>query len=511
MTSKSDKRGETVLELSLWTLSYWLQKAGMTQVVKIERGEPCISRLELSDPSVPGGDSQIDPAAVNVCSAQAGWQKAATMLVNGDDIITIPEIGCIQVCNELVRAFEFYNNWESQLLIGLLKGASLQQLLDIAHTVFDRPMFIKSDSSWAFAITGGYDGAVHPDWTRMQESVTTRQSDMEAVRVVSMDPEFNKAFRKRYPTILNSPFYGGAVLHSNVWLGNHRVCEIIAIENGKPFNPGDAHLMQVFTSVVERYMNTNQNLYLSSSGMSALLVELLEGRDHDINNLKLACEDAGWGPQDELAVVTIGTHDEEETPVVSVLREQLAGGLLYSCVFTYGGKLVCVVNIAKHHGRQALVKRLRKLVPENMFCWGMSYEFLNIVDFPLYYRQSLAVTEKSIAMGRPWATMYQVALEVIHDRMEKALECQSLIHPDIRKLKLLDDQNGSQYLETVLEFLLCGGNYTDTANRLGLHRNSLIYRISRIKEIITTDLDDITNKELMLFSFLILPRDEKAD
>jgi DNA-binding PucR family transcriptional regulator len=49
---------------------------------------------------------------------------------------------------------------------------------------------------------------------------------------------------------------------------------------------------------------------------------------------------------------------------------------------------------------------------------------------------------------------------------------------------------------------LCGGNITDTAKKLGLHRNSLIYRINRIREAVTCNLDDMQDRKMLLLSFL---------
>lgn len=494
--------------MSLWTLFGWLQKAGMEPAAKIKCGKPCISRLILTDQSEAADAEKKteDSAAVYVYFSQSNDMPTVTMLRSGDDLISIPNMPCALVCNELVRAFDFYNEWEQKLLMALLKGDSLQELLDIAHIAFDRPMFIKSSSSWAFAVTSGYDGAVHPDWIRLQESMTTRRSSMEAVRAVSMDPKFNKTFQDKYPAILESPYYGGPVLHANVWLEEQRVCEIIAIENGKSFNLGDPHLMNQFASIVERYMTANQNLYLSFSGISALLVELIKSHEYDDDNLKLACDAAGWEEGDHLAVISVGSRSSTEAPVDNVLREQLISGLKYSCVFTYQGKTVCVVDITKNEGRKNLIERLIELVPKEIFYWGMSYEFTDLRELPIYYLQSLDVMEKSAAAGSPWNTMYQVALDVIHDRLEESMEYHSLIHPDVRKLMDIDDRNGSQYLKTMFEYLICGGNYTDAANHLGLHRNSMIYRVARIKEIISTDLDDSTNRILLLFSFLMVQK-----
>ncbi len=503
------KTGVKKVKLSLWTLCEWLQKSGMTVNPKITGGEPDATYAVVSEPSAQSIGDMSRETVVQVRTDPSGG-KAATALYCEEDAATVFGAGPVSVCNELNRAFQFYNDWEKRLLTGLLMGNSLQELLEIAHSVFHRPMFIKSDSSWAFAITGGYDGTVHPDWSRLQESVHTHQSSMEAVRAVSMDPEFKNTFSQRYPAILESPFYGGPVLHANVWLGERRVCEIVAIENGMPFNPGDPHLMHLFVSIVERYMAANRNLYFSLPGMSAFFVELIENRVDYTGSLPQIRETAGWDANDALTVVAVKAHGDGETPIISVLREQLISSLPYSCVFSYGGKVICIVDATKNGGYQALIRQLAELVPQDLFSWGMSYDFLKLEDVPLYYRQALSVLEKAEETQSPWTTMYQTALDMIQCKLSGLVELQSMIHPDIRKLAELDRRSGSRYLQTLFEFLLCGGNYTDAANHLGLHRNSLIYRISRIKEVIASDLDDMKNRELLIISVLMLP-EQKGD
>ena len=91
----------------------------------------------------------------------------------------------------------------------------------------------------------------------------------------------------------------------------------------------------------------------------------------------------------------------------------------------------------------------------------------------------------------------------MEERLNSLPELQSLVHPDVRRLQQIDRQSESQYVKTLLEYLICGGNYTDTAQRLGLHRNSLIYRMTRIQEIIHCNLDDLHTRKVLLFSLLI--------
>ncbi len=88
--------------------------------------------------------------------------------------------------------------------------------------------------------------------------------------------------------------------------------------------------------------------------------------------------------------------------------------------------------------------------------------------------------------------------------LKKLPNLQIFTHPALQKLKKWDFENGTQYLETLYEFLLCGGNFTNTALRLDLHRNTVIYRISKIEELIDVDIYNMENVKLLLLSYLIM-------
>lgn len=497
------------MKLSMWTLLGWLQRSGMDASAMISDGNPCVSRLKLLNYPEDGGSGQTDDAAACIYPVQPADGGPLVEIRNGDDRIRLPGGDCAAVCNELTQALEFYNNWERQLLTALLDERSIQELLDIANTVFRRPMFIKNTGNLTFAITDGYDDTIHPHWRSMRESVRTHRSSMEPVRALSTDPEFKKAFQLRYPAVQqHSPSYGGPVLHANVWLKGHRLCEVVALENGQPFDPGDPHLMRLFVSIMERFMAANPNYYLSLTNISALLVNILERREHDTAVCSSLREAASWADEDDLAVISFEVNTGGETPVGGVLQEQLMNELWFGCVFTYKERIVCIANLTKGGGRAACINLLDRIVPKDMFVWAMSYEFTDLELLPLYYRQSLLVLARAMEAGVPHRTMHQVAFDVIHGQLEEVAEFQTFIHPDIHKLMRTDQQNSSQYLQTLFAFLLCGGNYTDAGRLLGLHRNTLIYRISHIEETISADLNDMNDRQQLFISFLLLGKTE---
>ena len=488
------------MKLSMWTLSGWLERRGFDPSPIISSGRSLLTGPRFMERGTLGSDTVGIIPADNVTGG-AGYK---TVLTHDVDLIFIPNATPIEVHNEITRCFEAFNQWERDMLLVLVDGGGLQDLLDEAHRVFKQPMFIKGDSSWVFAITPGYSPDVHPDWANLERSATNRTADFESVSTVSLDPEFQKVFLQRTPILLESPLYGGTVLRTNVWLDGQRVCEIVALEYKDRFNPGDIHLMQMFSDIVSRYISANRSLYFSFSGLTNFFTGLLQLQECNPANLLAVREATGWKEDDSMAVAVIREHTPCESPILGVLREKLTEQLPNSCVFHYDGGVVCVFNVTRSSGYRSAVEHLARIIPADPFTWGVSYEFTGLERLPEFYRQALTALEDAEESGRTHSTMYQAACSLISAEIKEIPGLQSYIHPDLRRLEEVDRHGDSQYVHTLFEYLLCGGNYTDTAVRLGLHRNSLIYRMSRIQEIISTDLSDHENRQLLFYSYMLM-------
>ena len=84
----------------------------------------------------------------------------------------------------------------------------------------------------------------------------------------------------------------------------------------------------------------------------------------------------------------------------------------------------------------------------------------------------------------------------------------SVIHPVIYLLKQYDNDNKAELYETLYQYLLNERNLVKTAEALSIHRNSLLYRIKKIKELIEVDIDNPHVRQYLLFSFQLYEYEE---
>ncbi len=79
-----------------------------------------------------------------------------------------------------------------------------------------------------------------------------------------------------------------------------------------------------------------------------------------------------------------------------------------------------------------------------------------------------------------------------------------LCNPGAISLNYYDIVHGTNNTEVLRRYLQNGGNASKTAKELGMHRNTLTYRLDRIQEITGCDLSDTAGNFRMLFSIMVI-------
>lgn len=77
------------------------------------------------------------------------------------------------------------------------------------------------------------------------------------------------------------------------------------------------------------------------------------------------------------------------------------------------------------------------------------------------------------------------------DEVQNIEQLKEYYDDTVGKLVKYDEQNNTDYLNILYVFLQADGNSIRAAQKLYLHRNTLMYKINKIQEIIKSDLSDI--------------------
>jgi hypothetical protein len=136
---------------------------------------------------------------------------------------------------------------------------------------------------------------------------------------------------------------------------------------------------------------------------------------------------------------------------------------------------------------------------------GISHAFSLIENFSSHYAQASKALDLAQRLGHTDSIVqfkdYQV--QDLLSRTDGTADLGLYCHPLLGLLRQYDHKNGTELYKTLRCFEETGGNLKNTAELLFIHRNSLVYRIRRIEEIGTIDLNDVNTKFILKLSLEI--------
>jgi sugar diacid utilization regulator len=193
----------------------------------------------------------------------------------------------------------------------------------------------------------------------------------------------------------------------------------------------------------------------------------------------------------------LGINDNQES---DRLRSQL-GQIKSSCSFLNDRNLILILNAKDKEALQKCVSQLSEILPQHNLKAGLSERFDNILDLPEYRQQALDALKASAILGDS-ALISNYQEKMVYDLLLKASNPQRC-YGDYR-LQVLEDydkKNGTDYCHTLHVFMKNAFNKNQTASILFIHRNSLSYRLHKIKEILDLDLSDGEDCQKLYLAF----------
>lgn len=251
--------------------------------------------------------------------------------------------------------------------------------------------------------------------------------------------------------------------------------------------------------IIEAWINTNTD-YKNLLNREAVFYDILTGKIVDRNKLRAGLMLSGVSENDEKMLYCIeppgnmsGFTLKERIDELSSLAHTLVQDTSLICIF-FG-------NESK---RALFEKDLAEIIKNTGAVCAASPVFYDLMTLPEQLEHAKAALEFKTDSGTPDTIIYfEKAVLYQSAKILKSHTGSWLVHPAVQKLRSYDEKNNTQLLETLKVYIECERNYAETARRMHIHRNTLLYRIQRINEISETDFDDYFERLRLQLSFLI--------
>ena len=420
--------------------------------------------------------------------------------------------------------------WSDGMLRAIAKGAPLQEVFDVVARAFANPILL-SDSALLFVLVAGTlpEGFQDRFWTpALETGLCPVERYSETWRRVTADDRL-----RRHACLVEDRKTGRHYLYCNLVSkdGMHGMIDLVDVN--APFTPADIALVEYATDLLTLAIQRSTYRELSPLANDPLF-SLLEGRPVDERALRTGLEKRGWSAEDAYCVCfAVNTVDSSALDLAAAARlDQTADmALLYpapprlengagtsarhyemgrhvqqqlerdfpsSCVFSTDEG--CVMVMSERDRSFATMRDRFERKPLDAsdaveLLVGVSSvhtDFRNLAAARSQAQRAVkwAETAHGGMVGLSRACFYDdVFCLDLGDRLEIGEGDGWLVPESVARLARNDAAEGTEYVATLRAYLGHGCNVNRTAEALFVHRNTLAYRIKRIREISGMDLE----------------------
>lgn len=477
------------MRLSMWILADWLKS--YHPIISIKGGEQVLRSARILSP-----DTRIEPQNMYLISARESDQGNKTICVHGADMLILDSADTDRILNDILNAFDHYNRWSDGLTKDIADGCSLQHLVDRSYDIFREPMAVFDAGHALVAHTAQYGpDDVDDEWKAI---VQTGSGSLDAL---------NKAKDQLYPSgrlrtvqELNFSYFNRHGLQKTLFRGKTAIGRIVLLEFHRREGKGAMQLLDMLGSLVELWMNRTREERLQRAECD-IFRSLLDGAQVSGKELDYKLSVRGWEKRQEKLLLKLelpAAYKNTAYPLLSKLERSFS-----DCyVFSHREHIYILANLA-YTPWESLERELQQLLDAYTFRCAVSYPFHELSRFSAAAGQCRLTLQAVLEKQGGIYHCRDHALDYIRNIIHTAVDA-SIVHPALYVLKENDRENQSDLYKTLDVYLRHNCNLAHTAKALHLHRNSLLYRLNKIRGLTDLDLDAEQVREYLRLSYIVL-------
>lgn len=434
----------------------------------------------------------------------------AYIYAEGSDTICAAESGSIRLRDvnlaegfDIIQSvFDFYDDWQQNIL-ELVLQRSYQDLVDACFRVFHNPMIMFDADCKVLGMSSQYgENDVDREWAYLSRHGYSSIQALEYMKSYYPDHDFE--YEKILPfhfkgTILNCEGITGALIYQNEFF-----LRINVIEKERPLNYGDYQILEMLLHIMNQHLEKKEG-EKEKNAENSVFFSLLNRDAVDDEKLARKLDYAGWKVSDEYQIVLVcPKRTEMSAKAAEVLRTTIMNIFPESRIVGGENAFILIWNLSKCGSFKR--ERVRLLLEQTEADVSMSLWMEGIYNVWHLYRQA-----KSAQNMKTWFSgetdrifdFYKAAADHIllsGDMEDMVYAC----HPDVRRLWLREQEEKDGLFATFSSYLKHERSVLNTSQDVYIHRNTLLYRIRKIKEFLESDLDDAYTRNYMQLSVMVL-------
>lgn len=434
---------------------------------------------------------------------QKGTQVICDAGENGGKLI-FKDMECDQVFEMVQFTFDFYREWQ-EMLLDAAERLDYKKIMDASWAVFHNPMILLDAADNALTLSEEYaEDEVNEDWKYLcQNGYSSPAVQKFLTRTGEKYAYFMNPKAKIY--YLDNPEIHGNELSVPLLYDNRQCGRLNVVEYDRSLNAGDLHVadyMAKYLSMILGKINEqggNQGL-LAPVFAKLLLHQNLTGAE--VEYWKSCVE---WNEEEDAKICVIhfiNTDMElhEKISIMNIFRSRIQ-----ESAYVMVEEEICFVLYPESKNYNRNLELVEKMAEKYELKIGISNTIESLKSLHYFYQQAVFAVQYGSRVKRSgWMyDFYDYAIDYIlqaDDMKKKYFAIQS----DVRDLWNENQKNGGERIETLTAYLKNERSLLHTANELFIHRNTLVYRLKKLTEMLHVDLDDAYTRDYMKLSIRVM-------
>ncbi len=384
------------------------------------------------------------------------------------------------------------------------QNVGLSELCEAGAKMLENPVYLHDDWFITLAMSSQAGEHMRPEYIMSSASGFVPQAILDDFKY---DNEYLETYTHHTPQIWHSTSQGPRSLYVNLWEGDIYRGRLLIFETNRPFLKKDFLVAQLLAQHAMQLLRQRHPGGGHTRSMDDLVYLLLQGQQPDTVELIQMLHSLNWNADEQFIVIQVQSQQEISSAMEHLLHTDLFRSFSNCYILLNGHQQCLILNLSRQRTTlSALRHTLAPLCRDYCLYAGISSPVLGIRDIHAAYVQSgIALNEAFRLRNEKWIIPFSdCALDYWFEHLSGVLKTQHLASPELRYLIQYDQENGTEYFETIREYLLQERNIPRTSEKLIIHRTTLLYRLKKIQALVPLNLEDPKTRLYLLLSLQIL-------
>ena len=324
----------------------------------------------------------------------------------------------------------------------------------------------------------------------------------------STDRKYRGILKATSPSLYRMLGTGINMLFQNLYVDSSRVGYMEIIELVSPIKTSDYLILTIIMQELRYWLKVNTKTISTEDDIGAMTYALLKDKNIPYGRMAYTLDKAGWFENDEYALLLVnGEGSSLFLPKIESYMNSLSSVSTEVGHTTFDDYLVIIVNLTKS---KISWEKLYDHISANRnpsIKTSVSIAFTPISNAYYAFTQTRVVSKLGMIRhaDQNAYTLKNMTMDYLLYKIRKNQVMEMLYPITLKKLMNYDKSKGTDLTGLLSIYLDCERSITKTSEKAYLHRNTVMYQINKITEIMGTDLED--SDERLVFQLALKQRE----